>query len=59
MSLSSITYVSGQPCPRCEESKNSPCKQCGRVKMVGTFMNSKSSSDLTETLLSLLDRKEK
>ena len=52
-----ITYKDGQPCPKCKDT-GSPCHNCGRIHAQGQATITTTTSELTDTLLSLLDRKE-
>ena len=49
-----ITYLNGQSCPKCQEGKE--CRNCGRLDAQGQVTITIEIDNLTNTLLSLLDR---
>jgi len=50
-----ITYGNKQPCPKCKDTDH-PCVNCGRVHAEGLATISEQTSELTDTLIKLLDR---
>jgi len=50
-----VVYKDGQPCPKCKDTNNT-CPNCGRIHAQGQATITTTTSEFTDTLLSLLDR---
>ena len=50
-----ITYKDGQRCPKCNDT-DKICRNCGRIHAEGEATITTSTTELTDTILSLLDR---